>query len=62
MKRKTLIKRLSAAALAIGLFAGAILLDPFAAGDSRVFADEQVHSVYTNELIPSAQASVPLRS
>ncbi len=38
MKRKTLIKRLSAAALAIGLFTGAILLDPFAAGDGRVFA------------------------
>lgn len=57
MKRKTLIKRLSATALAIGLFAGAILLDPFAAEEGRVFADEQVHSVYTNELIPSAQAS-----
>lgn len=58
MKQKTLIKRLSAAALAVGILASAILLAPSAAGRDKVLADEQVRSIYTNEMIPAAQASL----
>ena len=57
MKRTTLIKRLSAAALAIGLITASMLTAPWDAGSNKALADEQVRSVYTNEMIPAAQAS-----
>ncbi len=49
-------KRLSAAALAVGLCAAAIL-SPAIAAPIEARADEQVRSVYTNEPIPASQAS-----
>lgn len=58
MKQKTLIKRLSAAALTVGILASSILLSPFSSGSGQALADEQVLSVYTNEAIPAAQASL----
>ncbi len=58
MKQKTIIKKLSAIALALGLCAASILFIPSVTGNDQVQADEQVRSVYTNEPIPAAQASL----
>ncbi len=58
MKRKTILKTLSAAALAVALCLTSAIFVPSAAGTDQVQADDQVHSVYTNELIPAAQASL----
>lgn len=57
MKRKTIAKKRSVCVLAAGFFACAALLNPFAAGSEKVLADEQVRSIYTNEMVPAAQAS-----
>ena len=56
MKRKTITKKRSVCVLAAGFFACAALLNPFAAGSEKVLADEQVPSIYTNEMVPAAQA------
>ena len=58
MYQKQLMKKFIAGGFAIAFCALAVLLSPSAAVKSNeVLADEQVHSVYTNELISSAQAS-----
>ena len=58
MKQKSILKKLSAIILAAGFCAAAMLFVPSASGSGQVQADEQVRSVYTNELIPAAQASL----
>ncbi len=58
MNTKTSIKKLSAAILTAGLCTAVGLLAPLSSDLNQVQADEQVHSVYTNELIPAAQASL----
>ena len=58
MKQKIIMKKLSAVTLAFGLCAAAMLFIPSVTGNDQVQADEQVRSVYTNEPIPAAQASL----
>lgn len=58
MNKKTIRKKLSAAVLAAGFCAAAVFAVPSVTGTSQVLADEQVNSVYTNESIPAAQASL----
>lgn len=57
MNKKRLFKLLSAATAGILLCAAAILFIPSAAGNDQAMADEQVRSIYTNELIPASLAS-----
>lgn len=57
MKRKNLTRRLLAATVAASFVSVAMFFAPSASGDEQVLADEQVRSVYTNEMIPAAQAS-----
>lgn len=57
MNKKKLLKRLSAVTAAIALCAASMLFAPSAAGSDQALADEQVRSVYTNELIPASLAS-----
>ena len=58
MYQKRLIKKFIAVGFASAFCALAVLLSPSVAVKSNeVLADEQVRSVYTNELISSAQAS-----
>lgn len=58
MNRKTLIKKISVAALTVSFLASAVFLAPSASGIGHALADGQVRSVYTNEMIPAAQASL----
>lgn len=57
MIKKNFLRTLSAAAAAIALSAAAILFVPSAAGTEQALAEEQVRSIYTNELIPASLAS-----
>ena len=57
MKAKSILKKISAAAIAAGLCISAVIFAPSAAGNDQVLADDQVRSIYTNELIPAALAS-----
>ena len=57
MKLKKLTRRLLAVTVAGAFVAATALLAPSASGTDQVLADEQVRSVYTNEMIPAAQAS-----
>lgn len=59
MKTKTFFKRILALTTVVGVCAAAIFLAP--AGEvhaTETAAEEQVRSVYTNELIPASQASL----
>lgn len=59
MKKRTIKKSLTASLLAAGLCVTAVLLSPsFAVPSAEVKAEEQVRSVYTNELIPASQAAL----
>lgn len=61
MKTKKLLKKFSAAAAAVCFCAAAVVVSPSAAGSNEALAaapGAQVHSVYTNELIPAEQAGV----
>ena len=59
MYQKQLMKKFIAGGFAIAFCALAVLLSPSAAVKSNeVLADEQVHSVYTNELISSAGTAI----
>jgi len=57
MKTKNVLKKISAAAIAAGLCAAAVIGAPAVAGNGVAMADEQVNSVYTNEPVPAALAS-----
>ena len=57
MKTKQLITKLAAVGFAVAFCATGVILAPAAAGGGEVLADEQVRSVYTNELVSAAQAS-----
>lgn len=58
MKIKTILKRLSAVAATAALCAATVFFAPVSTGCGQVLADEQVPSVYTNELIPAAMAGL----
>ncbi len=57
MKIQPLAKKLLAVSTAIGICAATVLVSPsFLVNGTDTLADDQVRSVYTNELIPAAQA------
>lgn len=61
MKAKTLLKKFSAVTAAVCICAAAVVISPSANGSNQAWASApgaQVHSVYTNELIPAEQAGV----
>lgn len=57
MKTKNLLKSISAAILTAGLVISAFLFAPSSSGNDQVLAEDQIRSIYTNELVPASLAS-----